>query len=61
MPKQLSQGKLKRGEVKSMRSGKLLAIRWKDKRDVYMLTTIHTSKMAQTGKRDYISKSVSNG
>jgi len=35
----LAHAKLKKGDVLAKRKGRLLAIRWKDKRDVCMLST----------------------
>jgi len=42
--------KLKLGERESMCTNKLLAIHWKDRRDVYMLTTMHKDTMMTTKK-----------
>lgn len=45
-PKNVTQKKLKRGEVFSMRSStNVLVLKWKDKRDLYMLSTKHNSEM----------------
>lgn len=44
--------KLKKGEVVSARSGSLLALKWKDKRDVRMLSTLNTAEVTDTGKVD---------
>jgi membrane-bound inhibitor of C-type lysozyme len=44
--------KLKLGERESMCTNKLLAVHWKDRRDVYMLTTMHKDKMITTKKID---------
>ena len=43
-----------RGTVQLMKSGNLLAVRWHDKRDVNMLTTVHEGKMIDTGKENYM-------
>ncbi|XP_023288038.1 piggyBac transposable element-derived protein 4-like [Orussus abietinus] len=43
MPKDLAPKKLKPGEYLYRACNGLLAVRWKDKRDVYMLTTKHAS------------------
>jgi len=40
-PKQLVQKKLTPGESSAMRSQELLAVKFTDKKDVYMLSTIH--------------------
>ncbi|KAL4091617.1 hypothetical protein QTP88_026276 [Uroleucon formosanum] len=45
-PKDVTQKKLKRAEVISMRSfSNILVLKWKDKRDLYMLSTKHNSEM----------------
>ena len=44
-PVPVKQAKLKRGEVTAHRSNELLAMKFKDKRDVPMLTTIHNEEM----------------
>lgn len=44
-PVPVKQAKLKRGEVIAHRSNELLAMKFKDKRDVPMLTTIHNEEM----------------
>ena len=53
MPKDLRNLKLKKGEVdfRSSDNG-LLALVWKDKKDVRMLSTMHTASMEDTGKHD---------
>ena len=53
MPKDLHNLKLKKGEVdfRSSNNG-LLALVWKDKKDVRMLSTMHTASMEDTGKHD---------
>lgn len=48
MPKRFKVVRLKRGEFVNRRKGKLLATRWKDKRDVFMLSTIHKAVMVDT-------------
>lgn len=44
------QKKLKRGELEFMSTDTMLAIKWCDKRDVFMLTTCNTTEMRDTGK-----------
>ena len=41
----MKKAKLKKGEVNAYRSSELLAMKFKDKRDVLMLTTIHNEEM----------------
>ena len=52
MPSALKKAKLKKGETKFRRSGKLLAISWHDKRQVSMLSTLHDGSIVQTLKTD---------
>lgn len=52
MPKMDS--KLKLGEREGKCTNKLLTIHWKDRRDVYMLTTINKDIMVETNKIDRI-------
>ena len=44
-PDPVKKANLKKGEVKAYRSSELLAMKFKDKRDVLMLTTIHNEEM----------------
>ena len=44
--------KLKAGDVSLRKTNKLLAIKWHDKRDVLMLTTVHEGELVQSGKRN---------
>ncbi|XP_069166311.1 piggyBac transposable element-derived protein 4-like [Procambarus clarkii] len=41
------------GDCKLRKCDKVLAVRWKDKREVNMLTTIHTGEMLDSGKLRY--------
>lgn len=43
---------LERGETQYKSTTKLLALKWKDKREVFMLTTMHDSEVTGTGKID---------
>ena len=45
--------KMKKGEVEFQQNGSQLAVKWHDKRDVHMLTTVHSSTMAQTERIDH--------
>lgn len=45
LPKELKNPKLKKGEQAFRRSGNMLAVTWKDKKDVHMLSTRHTASM----------------
>jgi len=47
MPKQAFSGKLKKGEKISRQRDRLLAIKWKDIRDVFFLTTAHEDVLVE--------------
>ena len=53
MPKDLAKEKIKKGEIayRSCDEGRL-ALVWKDKKDIIMLTTMHNASMTNTGKVD---------
>lgn len=52
MPRKLASLKLKKGEVKTLSSHGILALRWHDRKYVYMITTKHSSAdMIEPGKR----------
>ena len=44
--------KLKKGEVEALHNNTMMALKWKDKREVFMLTTMHTDEMIDTEKID---------
>ena len=54
MPDDISKEKLKKGEIISYSRGKLTAMRWKDKKDVSLLSTIHNAAMVEVEKRDVL-------
>ena len=59
LPKAVSKAKLtKRGETVFHRKGNLLALKWKDKRDVYILTGIHKADTVVSLKRTYKGKKI---
>ncbi|KAL2731776.1 LOW QUALITY PROTEIN: piggyBac transposable element-derived protein 4-like [Vespula squamosa] len=45
--------KLEKGEVDFRTSNNLLALKWRDKSDILMLSTFHTSEFVSTGKKNY--------
>ena len=47
MPKQAFSGKLKKGEKISCQRDHLLAVKWKDIRDVFLLTTTHEDALVE--------------
>lgn len=40
-----------RGELRAIRSGKIMLLRWKDKRDVWMITTKHKNDTVEVQRR----------
>nr|XP_022314098.1 uncharacterized protein LOC111118777 [Crassostrea virginica] len=44
VPADLKTVKLKKGESLAMTNGTLQLLKWKDKRDVHMFTTVHTAE-----------------
>jgi hypothetical protein len=51
MPKMTE--KLKKGQVECRHTGNMLALRWMDRREVCMLTTLHTGTMRQTERQTH--------
>lgn len=52
IPVQFQQKKLKKGEIIAYQRGKTMILKWKDKRDICLLSTIHNAEMKETNKRD---------
>ena len=52
MPSKFPGKKLKKGEHTFRTANGIMALIWKDKKDVKMLSTMHTSEMVDTGKND---------
>lgn len=50
MPRDLKSVQLKKGEAVSFATKNILAIKWKDKKDVIILTTMHKLEFAETEK-----------
>lgn len=50
--------KLKTGQTESYHTNSMLAIKWKDRRDVIMLTTQYEDKMISSGKQDHQGNSI---
>lgn len=44
--------KLKKGKVDCKSSDRMLVLKWKDRRDVTMITTLHKNKIVATDKTD---------
>jgi len=53
LPQAVVSSKLKKGEVERRRCGQLVVTKWKDKREVLMLSTLHSGKLVnvEAGKR----------
>ena len=51
MPKPLVEGNFRTGQMDFRRKGQVLCVRWKDKRDVNMLTTKHLPNMREVVTR----------
>lgn len=51
MPPQIKNKKLKKGEVAAYQKGKMMVLRWKDKKEVTLLSTVHNSEMQTVEKR----------
>lgn len=52
VPSELQKKKLKRNEIIAFQRGKVMTLKWKDKKDVCLLSTIHSSDMVETTKTD---------
>ncbi|KAK6301238.1 hypothetical protein J4Q44_G00293360 [Coregonus suidteri] len=48
------QKKLSKGEAEFQTNGEIMAVKWHGKRQVHVLSTVHASKMADTGTLDYV-------
>ena len=48
----LLQENLQQGEQSSLHRDSMLALKWHDKKDVYMLSTVHDSSMISTGRKN---------
>jgi hypothetical protein len=51
LPKALKEAKVKKGEKVFHQKNNVLALRWRDERDVWMLGTRHTARTTKTSKR----------
>lgn len=49
IPPDLLKTKLKPGEIAAYQRGKVLALKWKDKKDVSVLSTVHNASMVEVG------------
>ena len=51
-PQRLVNTKLRRGETASLRNEEVLAVKWRDRRDVYMLSSIHNDNYVESRRRN---------
>ena len=51
VPKQLIQHKLKKGELKALYNGRLMLLKWKDKKDVHIMSTFHDASVKEVGRQ----------
>ena len=58
LPEALKISKLQKGDGHFQRNGPVLAIRWCDKRAVFMLSTIHDTKMIKRNNPDFEGRQV---
>ena len=52
VPKQLIQHKLKKGELKALHNGRLMLLKWKDKKGVHIMSTFHDTSVKEVGRQD---------
>ena len=48
----------KKGDCMFRRNGPLLCLKWREKKDITMLTTIHEAVMVEMGKRDILGEKI---
>ncbi|CAH1963442.1 unnamed protein product [Acanthoscelides obtectus] len=51
VPRELKDKKLKKGEVFGFQIGKVSLIKWKDKKDISLISTVHTNKCVEVETR----------
>ena len=51
LPKKVVLSKSKKGQQIAKRKGRIIVLKWKDKRDVMMLTNCHSAKMITVNRR----------
>lgn len=44
--------KLSKGQLEVVHQDKMMCLKWKDKHDIYVLTTVHSCAMVNTGRKD---------
>ena len=52
MPKKLQESKLQKGEAVAQHSGPICVLRWRDKKDVTMISTYHGAEFQSVVKRE---------
>ena len=56
MPQELKAHQLQKGEAVVYSTRDMAAIKWKDKKNVVLLTTMHSLEFAETGKTNRYTK-----
>ena len=51
VPEQMKNARMKKGKVVAFRRGKAMVLRWKDKKDVAMISNIHNPSMVEIERR----------
>jgi hypothetical protein len=51
MPKALQKAQIKKGQLVFHQKNNVLALRWRNKRDMWMLSGRHTAQMEKTSKQ----------
>ena len=52
VPKELTNKKLKKGEIEAMYCRRLMVLKWKDKKDVHMISTYHDDSTKEVGRHN---------
>lgn len=52
MPREFAKSKMKKGDFLAFRKGKILALKWKDKREVTLLSTVHRAAFTNVRRHD---------
>ena len=52
VPNEIRSKRLQRGEIKAMYRDKLMVLKWKDKKDIYMISTIHDASTTNVGTQE---------
>ena len=50
--KQITQHKLEKRELKAIYNGRLMVLKWMDKKDVHIMRIFHNASMKEVGRQD---------